>query len=48
MPLMRTYYIGFFFKISDTSVDFKLETFDIFRFGNVRVDQISMLKLNLG
>lgn len=35
------------FNISNTSVDFKLKIFDVFSFGNVKVDQISVLKLNL-
>lgn len=35
------------FNISNISVDFKLKIFDVFSFGNVKIDQISVLKLNL-
>lgn len=30
------------------SVDFKLNIFDPFKFGNIKIDQISVLKLSLG
>lgn len=44
---MEAHYM-YFFNISNTSVDFKLKMFDIFRFGNIKNDQISMLKPDLG
>lgn len=47
VPLTEAYYM-YFFNISNTSVDFKVKLFDIFRFGSVKRDHVSVLKLNLG
>lgn len=43
---MEVYYM-YPFNISNISVDFKLKIFDVFSFGSVKIDQISVLKLNL-
>lgn len=38
--------VGFFFAFP--VLNFKLKIFDPFRFGNIKIDQISVLKLSLG
>lgn len=40
--------IMYFFLHFHYLIDFKLNIFDPFRFGNVNIDQISVLKLSLG
>lgn len=44
VPLMKAYFIYIFLNIFNTAFDFKLQIFDVFRFGNIKIDQVSVLK----
>lgn len=47
MALMEAY-VGLVFFFAFPVLNFKLKIFDPFRFGNIKIDQISVLKLSLG
>lgn len=48
MALMEAYVGLVVFLHFQYLINFKLKIFDPFRFGNIKIDQISVLKLSLG